>query len=113
MRNEDRDLEPDYLEEHLVRRRHAISDHVVGLALFAVSILAMAIGLDSVPAQTAPASDRPMAAFTIAGLVMPCIEEKSPSRASAEATRLYRMPEAESGMAFALRKMPSGSVATR
>ncbi|MEZ2132377.1 MULTISPECIES: hypothetical protein [unclassified Sinorhizobium] len=111
MRNEDRDLEPDYLEEHLVRRRHAISDHAVGLSLFAVAILAMTIGLDSVPAQTASIAARPLSTF-FARLATPCIPEKIPSGGGAEAMRLYA-PERSGATEFALRELSSRSVTIR
>lgn len=111
MRNEDRDQEPDYLEEHLVRRQHAISDHVVGLALVTVSILAMAIGLDSVPAQTAPVSDRPMSTF-LARLAPPCIDEKIPPGSGVEAMRLHA-PGRTGATEFALRELSSRSAQIR
>ncbi|TCU29410.1 hypothetical protein EV130_102593 [Rhizobium azibense] len=87
MHDDERDQQPNYLEEHLERRRHAISDHVVGLALFAFSILAMAIGLDSAPAHTAPAPDRSLSAFVIAAPLTPCIDDSYAADVS-QATRL-------------------------
>ncbi|QPB23728.1 hypothetical protein [Rhizobium sp. 007] len=92
MHDEDRDQKPDYLEERLDRRRHAISDYFVGLALFAFSILAMAIGLDSAPAHTTSASDRRLSAFVIARPATPCIDGRKPAGGSSEAMRLRHVP---------------------
>ncbi|SCW48546.1 hypothetical protein SAMN02927900_01903 [Rhizobium mongolense subsp. loessense] len=104
MRDEDEDQGRDYLEEHLDRRRHAISDCVIGLALFAFSILAMAIGLDSAPAHTAPASSRPLLAFVIAMPATPCIDDRMPAGGSSQAMRLRHVLDRNIDTTLTLRK---------
>ncbi|NNH29082.1 hypothetical protein C9413_06045 [Rhizobium sp. SEMIA 4085] len=100
MHDEDRDQEPDYLEEHLDRRRHAISDYFVGLALFVFSILAMAIGLESAPARTTSASDQPLSALVIARPATLCIDDRS-----SEAMRLRHVPGRNINTLLAPRKV--------
>lgn len=104
MRAEDEYQEPGYLEEHLDRRRHAISDYVIGLALFAFSILAMAIGLDSAPAHTAPAANRPLLAFVIAMPATPASTTGCQQGGSSEAMRSRHVPDRNINTTLALRK---------
>ncbi|MBB4273368.1 hypothetical protein [Rhizobium mongolense] len=104
MHDGDRDQEPDYLDEHLERTRHPISDYFVGLALFAFSILAMAIGLNSAPAHTTSPSDRPLSAFVIAMPATPCIDDRMPAGGSSEAMRLRHVLDRNINTTLAFRK---------
>ncbi|TCU20447.1 hypothetical protein [Rhizobium sullae] len=113
MRHEDKDQVPDYLEEYLLRRRHAITDQVVGLALFAFSILAMAIGLDAASVRTAPAPDQPLSAFVTARPTTPCIDDRMPAGGRSEAMRLRHVLDQNINTTLALRKVSSRSIAIR